>query len=104
MATLSESAQRIRPGVFAELQARIDAHAAKGGTLVPLQIGDTHLAPPTDARFTRAIGDDAKDELYRYGATAGLARMNMILHNYPTAIIEPGNTLSDQQSNALADQ
>jgi len=38
------------------------------------------------------------------GATAGLARMNMILHNYPTAIIEPGNTLSDQQSNALADQ
>ena len=75
MATLSESAQRIRPGVFAELQARIDAHSAKGGTLVPLQIGDTHLAPPADARFARAIGDDAKDELYRYGATAGLAEL-----------------------------
>jgi len=29
------------------------------------------------------------------GATAGLARMNMILHNNPTAIIEPGNTLAD---------
>jgi type I restriction enzyme M protein len=28
------------------------------------------------------------------GATAGLARMNMILHNNPTAIIEQGNTLA----------
>jgi type I restriction enzyme M protein len=29
------------------------------------------------------------------GATSGLARMNMILHNNPTALIEQGNTLSD---------
>ncbi len=28
------------------------------------------------------------------GATSGLARMNMILHNYPTALIEQGNTLT----------
>lgn len=28
-------------------------------------------------------------------ATAGLARMNMILHNTPTAVIKQGNTLSN---------
>ena len=28
-------------------------------------------------------------------ATSGLARMNMILHNYPTALILQGNTLAD---------
>ena len=73
MATLSESAQRIRPGVFAELQKRIDAHAAKGGSLVPLHIGDTHLAPPAASLFARALEPDPEsDELYRYGATAGL--------------------------------
>lgn len=27
--------------------------------------------------------------------TASLARMNMILHNYPTAIVVQGNTLTD---------
>jgi aspartate/methionine/tyrosine aminotransferase len=75
MATLSESVQRIRPGVFAELQARIDAHTAKGGTLVPLHIGDTHLAPPEAARFERAIAGESSDGLYRYGATAGLPEL-----------------------------
>jgi aspartate/methionine/tyrosine aminotransferase len=76
MATLSESAQRIRPGVFAELQRRIDAHAAAGGTLVPLHIGDTHLAPPPAALYARALEPDpAADALYRYGATAGLAEL-----------------------------
>ena len=75
MATLSESAQRIRTGVFAELQARIDAHAAKGGALVPLHIGDTHLAPPDEAHFARAIAHETDDALYRYGATAGLAEL-----------------------------
>ncbi len=29
------------------------------------------------------------------GATSGLARMNMILHNYPTAVIKQGNTLAN---------
>ncbi|MGO8998221.1 MAG: pyridoxal phosphate-dependent aminotransferase [Polyangiaceae bacterium] len=76
MATVSESAQRIRPGVFAELQRRIDAHAATGGTLVPLHIGDTHLAPPPKALYSRALAPDpASDALYRYGATAGLAEL-----------------------------
>jgi aspartate/methionine/tyrosine aminotransferase len=76
MATLSESAQRIPQGVFAQLQGRIDAHAARGGDLVPLHIGDTHLAPPETALFARALAPNPESEtLYRYGATAGLAEL-----------------------------
>jgi arginine:pyruvate transaminase len=76
MATLSESAQRIRPGVFAELQQRIDAHAAAGGKIVPLHIGDTHLAPPAQGLFPRALEPDpASPALYQYGATAGLSEL-----------------------------
>jgi aspartate/methionine/tyrosine aminotransferase len=76
MATLSESAQRIRQGVFAELQRRIDAHTAAGGRLVPLHIGDTHLSPPGGALYDQAIlSDPASAALYRYGATAGLAEL-----------------------------
>lgn len=70
---LSDAARRIRPAVFAELQARIDRLAARGEELIPLHIGDTHVAPPAEAR--RALGgfdpDDAS--LHRYGPTAGLA-------------------------------
>lgn len=70
--SLSQTAARIRPPVFSELQARIDRLAASGQEIVPLQIGDTHLLPPEAAR--KALGgiegDDAS--LYRYGATAGM--------------------------------
>jgi type I restriction enzyme M protein len=46
------------------------------------------------------VGDEAGTPVTLYGqekdaATAGLARMNMILHNNPTALIVQGNTLSD---------
>lgn len=45
------------------------------------------------------VGDEAHAKVTLYGqekdaATSGLARMNMILHNHPTALIEQGNTLS----------
>jgi len=45
------------------------------------------------------VGDEATAHVTLYGqekdaATAGLARMNMILHNNPTALIEQGNTLA----------
>ena len=46
---LSKAATHVRQSVFAALQGRIDAHRHKGGTLIPLQIGDTHLAPPGPA-------------------------------------------------------
>ena len=48
------------------------------------------------------VADEAGTEVTLYGqekdvATAGLARMNMILHNNPTALIVQGNTLADPQ-------
>jgi type I restriction enzyme M protein len=46
------------------------------------------------------VGDEAGTAVTLYGqekdaATSGLARMNMILHNNPTALIMQGNTLAD---------
>jgi type I restriction enzyme M protein len=46
------------------------------------------------------VGDEAHIKVTLYGqekdaATAGLAGMNMILHNNPTALIKQGNTLSN---------
>ena len=46
------------------------------------------------------VGDEARTAVTLYGqekdaATSGLARMNMILHNNPTALIVQGNTLTD---------
>jgi type I restriction enzyme M protein len=46
------------------------------------------------------VGDEAGTSVTLYGqekdaATSGLARMNMILHNNPTALIVQGNTLAD---------
>jgi type I restriction enzyme M protein len=46
------------------------------------------------------VGDEAGAHVTLYGqekdaATSGLARMNMILHNYPTALIVQGNTLAN---------
>jgi type I restriction enzyme M protein len=55
------------------------------------------------------VGDEAGMTVTLYGqekdaATSGLARMNMILHNNPTALIVQGNTLADpkfKQGDAL---
>src|SRR5713226_9478744 len=46
------------------------------------------------------VGDEARLKVTLYGqekdaATAGLARMNMILHNTPTALILQGSSLAD---------
>ncbi|MEO6546173.1 MAG: type I restriction-modification system subunit M [Nitrospiraceae bacterium] len=46
------------------------------------------------------VGDESSAKVTLYGqekdaATSGLARMNMILHNNPTALIAQGNTLAD---------
>ena len=46
------------------------------------------------------VADEATTPVTLYGqekdgATSGLARMNMILHNYPTAVIKQGNTLAN---------
>ncbi|MGI8485879.1 MAG: type I restriction-modification system subunit M, partial [Thermomicrobiales bacterium] len=46
------------------------------------------------------VGDEARTDVTLYGqekdaATSALARMNMILHDSPTALIAQGNTLTD---------
>jgi type I restriction enzyme M protein len=46
------------------------------------------------------VGDEAKAQVTLYGqekdaATSGLARMNLILHNCPTALVAQGNTLAN---------
>lgn len=74
MPSLSACVRAIRPGVFAELQQRIDA---RGGDVVPLQIGDTSLDPPAEARF--APEPTADPALYRYGGTAGLAPLRVAI-------------------------
>lgn len=55
------------------------------------------------------VADEARSELTlegqeKDGATAGLARMNMILHNNPTARVEQGNTLAHPRFTTPAGQ
>lgn len=85
---LSRAALDVRPGVFAELQKHIDAVAARGGDLVPLQIGDTCREPPPLAAHSPA-------DLHPYGATAGLADLraalaeHMVTHAIGPHAIDP---------------
>jgi aspartate/methionine/tyrosine aminotransferase len=70
---LSGAARTVRNSVFAALQSRIDAHRARGGELVPLQIGDTYLAPPASAlESLRGLPVAA---LGTYGAVPGLPEL-----------------------------
>ncbi len=63
---------------------------------------DTTVYDPTcgSGSLLLKVSDEANTEVSLYGqekdgTTSGLARMNMILHNNPTAIIHQGNTLAD---------
>jgi type I restriction enzyme M protein len=63
---------------------------------------DTTVYDPTcgSGSLLLKVGDEASAQVTLYGqekdaATAGLARMNMILHDNPTALIVQGNTLAD---------
>jgi len=63
---------------------------------------DTTVYDPTcgSGSLLLKVADEAHAQVTLYGqekdaATAGLARMNMILHNNPTALIVQGNTLTD---------
>lgn len=63
---------------------------------------DTTVYDPTcgSGSLLLKVGDEAKAKVTLYGqekdaATSGLARMNMILHNNPTAEIKQGNTLAN---------
>lgn len=63
---------------------------------------DTTVYDPTcgSGSLLLKVADEAATPVTLYGqekdgATSGLARMNMILHNNPTALIAQGNTLTD---------
>jgi len=63
---------------------------------------DTTAYDPTagSGSLLLKVADAATTQISLYGqekdsATSGLARMNMILHNQPTATVVPGNTLAD---------
>jgi type I restriction enzyme M protein len=63
---------------------------------------ETTVSDPTcgSGSLLLKVGDEAGTPVTLYGqekdaATSGLARMNMILHNNPTAAIAQGNTLTD---------
>ena len=73
----------------------IGIHEAKTGP-------DTSVYDPTcgSGSLLLKVGDEAStpvtlDGQEKDAATSGLARMNMILHNNPTALIMQGNTLTD---------
>ncbi len=69
---LSAAAHSVRQSVFAALQGRIEAYQASGGSLIPLQIGDTYLAPPADALATAS--DDHR-VLSIYGRPPGVGEL-----------------------------
>jgi type I restriction enzyme M protein len=63
---------------------------------------DTTVYDPTcgSGSLLLKVGDAASAKVTLYGqekdsTTAGLARMNMILHNNPTALVMQGNTLAN---------
>jgi len=63
---------------------------------------DTTVYDPTcgSGSLLLKVSGEAKGKVTLYGqekdaATSGLARMNMILHDYPTAVIHQGNTLAN---------
>ena len=64
--------------------------------------GSTTAYDPTcgSGSLLLKVADEARTQITLYGqekdaATSGLARMNMILHNNPEALIVQGNTLTD---------
>lgn len=68
---LSAAARRMSPPVFGQLQERVARILASGGDVIPLQIGDTHLAPPKAAAAALDALAGADGTLFRYGGTSG---------------------------------
>jgi aspartate/methionine/tyrosine aminotransferase len=73
------NAMDVRQSVFAALQGQIEAQLAKGGVLIPLQIGDTYLEPPREALELKPEGHR---ELSIYGRPAGVEALRGALAKY----------------------
>jgi len=84
MIKLSTAAARVRPGVFAELQKKVDERVKEHKPLVGLHIGDTHLAPPAAARHASLAVELDVEYMYRYGATAGMPELRAELAAHVT--------------------
>jgi len=84
------------PSEVSQIMAKISGiHEAKTSA-------DTTVYDPTcgSGSLLLKVADEAGTPVTLYGqekdaATSGLARMNMYLHNNPTALIHQGNTLAD---------
>jgi type I restriction enzyme M protein len=83
------------PAEVSRIMAKIIGIGAAGTT------STTTVYDPTcgSGSLLLKVGDEAHADVTLYGqekdeATSGLARMNMILHNKPGAVIEHGNTLT----------
>lgn len=90
---LSATASRIQPPVFSALQTRIDELTAKGAELIPLQIGDTHVAPPAGATEALASLERTDASLHRYGATAGLNELRSGISQRLRRDVDPGSEI-----------
>jgi type I restriction enzyme M protein len=84
------------PAEVSRVMAKIIGINAKNTT------SETSVYDPTcgSGSLLLKVADEAEKLISVFGqendsATAGLARMNMILHNNPTAVIKQGNTLSN---------
>ena len=84
------------PAEVSRIMARIIGIGGAGTT------NNTTVYDPTcgSGSLLLKVGDEARAKVTLYGqekdaATSGLARMNMILHNNPGALIMQGNTLAD---------
>lgn len=89
----STTAGRIQPPVFAALQTRIDELTAKGAELIPLQIGDTHVAPPKAATDALASLSPADTSLHRYGATAGSSELRAAIARRLGRDVDPASEI-----------
>jgi aspartate/methionine/tyrosine aminotransferase len=79
---LSAAATSVRQSIFATLQGRIEAYVAGGGTLIPLQIGDTYLAPPAAAL---AIANGDHTDVSMYGRPPGLSELREAIATFRSA-------------------
>lgn len=88
--------QFLTPAEVSFVMARIiGIHKAKTSA-------STTVSDPTcgSGSLLLKVAEEARAPVTLYGqekdaATSGLARMNMILHNNPTAVVQQGNTLTD---------
>jgi aspartate/methionine/tyrosine aminotransferase len=85
--------------VFADLAPRIEAFARRGGDLVELHIGDTHLVPPEGARYAAVEAAGAHDvELYRYGAVTALPSLREACAAFLMAHGRAGRAIDPEQN------